>query len=175
MQSPFYGFEMRQIKTLLAQWMALVGAHQLAFVADGCWWFLFMKIYDPSISSNMAFPCVSPMPKRLLHHAITFFWVWNEANKTLLAMNGSSLGKLLHITPMIYSWIKIESNSNTSWILAHNLLLPPIDPIWEVWNNILHKTYNIVLTNEHTHLDSELMNLKNPAQVWLFTTHKPVM
>lgn len=50
--------------------------------------------------------------------------------------------------------------------LWHNIL----EPIWEVRNNILHKTNNIVTTNEHNQLDSELMDWKNLAHVRLHHT-----
>ena len=47
--------------------------------------------------------------------------------------------------------------------LWHNIL----EPIWEVRNNILHKTNNIVITNEYNQLDSELTDWKNLAHVRL--------
>ena len=50
--------------------------------------------------------------------------------------------------------------------LWHNIL----EPMWEVRNNILHKTNNTVITNEHNQLNSELMDWKNLAHVRLHHT-----
>ena len=72
------------------QWLGLIGSWQLSLGAV-----MVGMMYAKSgsnlaqISNQMACSWAILPPELPQHHAIILIWVWNETNKTLLAMVGS--------------------------------------------------------------------------------------
>ena len=71
----------------------------------------------------MAYLLAILQPELLQHHAIMFVWVWNETNKTLLAMVGSDW-----IMTAEFGWwlwehllrkIRLKSQTNNGLFIGH--------------------------------------------------------
>ena len=89
MQSCLYGYGMRHTR-LYWQWLGLIGSWQLRLVGMSVFYgnILYAKS-GSNLRQIMAYLLAILQPELLQHHAIMFIWVWNETNKTLLALVGS--------------------------------------------------------------------------------------